>query len=223
MLRHAELKYYSPDDRFVNVTAVSDDIIGIRDDGSIISMKKGEIKKRGFAMFTHGLIDLYNGMPKPYKDVIGLKDDGTIEFLETDLYSKYLPKDQGFVSIASGWSHILALKANGTLYNITFAITNSFGLISNTPKGCNFIAIAACCGNSAALTNDGFICVWGEECDKMRKTYLEDCIDITMSNRIIVGLKSNGDIVKYLIWDKSLSVRKYNYQTTYRVVKTSYF
>ena len=58
-------KYYSPDDRFVNITAVNEDVIAIRSDGSIKSMRKGEMKKRGFVMFTKGTSMLH-------KNVIGL-------------------------------------------------------------------------------------------------------------------------------------------------------
>ncbi len=205
-------KYYSPDDRFVNITVVNEDIIAIRSDGSIISMKRGEIKKRGFVMFT-------NGSSNFHEDVIGLKDDGTIEFLEDEefTHNENLPKGSDYVSIASEWSHILALKTDGTLYSKTSFLTDDFAMISNTPKGNNFIAISVCYDNSAALTDDGIIHLWGRGCDKTREISAKDCIDIAMSDEMIVGLTSNGDIIKYLLPDvmdryASPIIRSYKFQ-----------
>ncbi len=188
-------KYYSPDDRFVNITAVNEDVIAIRSDGSIKSMKKGEIKKKGFVMFTKGTSMLH-------KNVIGLKNDGTIEYLDL-ADNDNLPEGSDYVSIASGRSHILTLKSDGTLYSKTFISKDEYGVISDTPKGDNFIAIDACYHNSAALTDDGIIHLWGDynRYGKMGEIVEKDCIDIAISDRIIIGLMSNGDIVKYLLPD----------------------
>ena len=193
LLKHFELKYYSPDDRFVSVTAIHDDVIGIRLNGSIISMKKGEIKKKGFVMFTMftgGLID-------QLENVIGLKDDGTIEFPETDLYKDCLPWGSKYVSIASGYSHILTLREDGSLYTLNYSMLDPCSSLDNIPNGSNFISIAAADEYSAALTDNGIIYLWGGGYSEMRRIYSKDCIDIAMSNRIIVGLKTNGDIVKF--------------------------
>ncbi len=199
MLKHInieffEWKYYSSDDRFVNITVVNDDdVIAIRSDGSIKSMKKGEMKKKGFVMFTNGPFMLHG-------NVIGLKDDGTIEYLDTE-GDDILPKGSDYVSIASGRSHILTLKADGTLYSKEFTSTDESGVISDTPEGDNFIAIDAFYHNSAALTDDGIIHLWGDRYSKMGKIVAKDCIDIAISDRIIIGLKSNGDIIKYPLPD----------------------
>ena len=184
--------YYSPDDRFINITVVNEDVIGIRSDGSIKSMKKGEIKKKGFIMFANGPLDFYG-------DVIGLKDDGSIDFLYGKSDSRQLPKGSDYVSISSGWSHILALKTDGSLYSTEFFSIDPDldGVISNTPKGNNFIAISAHYGISAALTDDETIYVWGCRFNSVKIFSAKDCVDISMSNIIIIGLKSNGDIIIY--------------------------
>ena len=179
-----DLKYYIPDE-----TAINEDVIATKSNETIILMLKRAMKKRGFVMFTHGLDN--------YKHIIGLKKDGTIEFLETDINNNCLPKGSDFISVVSGWLHILALRANGTICVKEFGVNDSWGLNSNAPDANNFIAIAACDGNSAALTDDGIIYVWGKGYDKMEKISAKDCIDIVMSDEMIVGLTSNGDAVGY--------------------------
>ena len=126
-----------------------------------------------------------------------MKRDGTIGFLEAYSHREYFPKDSNFVSIASGGSHILALKENGTLYNKTFANRDDSGVIYNTPKGNNFVAIAAYGGNSAALTDNEIVYVWGVGYDKAGKYLAKNCVDIVMFDRIIVGLTFNGSVVRY--------------------------
>nr|QBK92825.1 MAG: hypothetical protein LCPAC401_04630 [Pithovirus LCPAC401] len=184
------MEYYTPDESgFISVTAVNDDVIAIRSDESVKSMKKGELKKKGFVMFT-------GAMSNYCIDIIGLKNDGTIDFLETDSHKEYLPRGSDYISVATGYLHILALKIDGTICT-TRPITDSFGLIFNTPKGDNFIAIAARRGNSAALTDNGVICIWGKGYDEMKTISAKDCIDVIMSDEKIIGLTSNGDVVEY--------------------------
>nr|QBK92845.1 MAG: hypothetical protein LCPAC401_04830 [Pithovirus LCPAC401] len=197
--QHLTMKYYTPDESdFVSVTAVNDDVIAIRSDGSVKSMKKGEMKKKGFVMFT-------GSMSNYCMSIIGLKSDGTIDFLEIDSHTEYLPKGSDYISVATGYLHILALKIDGTICT-TRPITDSFGLISNTPKEDNFIAIAARRGNSVALTDNGVICIWGKGYDEMKTIPAKDCIDIIMSDEKIIGLTSNGDVVKYPLPAGSLMI-----------------
>ena len=161
----------------------------------------GAIKSKNFSKFFR--IDPSNKL---------LKRDGTIEFLETDINDNCLPKGSDYISVATGWLHILALRSNGTICVKQFTVNDSWGLNSNAPNSNNFIAIAAHDGNAAALTDDGIICVWGKGCDKMKKISAKDCIDIVMSDRIIVGLTSNGNAVRYSLLDRSLSIfTSYNF------------
>ncbi len=189
-------KYYSTDDRFVNITVVDEDVIAIRSNGTIKSMKRGEMKKKGFVMFTNGPLDFYG-------DIIGLKYDGSIDFLYEKSDSRKLPEGSDYVSIASGRSHILTLKADGTLYSKSFTSTDEYGVIFDTPKGDNFIAIDACYHNSSALTDDGIIHLWGNynRYCKMEEIVAKKCIDIAISDRAIVGLMSDGNIIRYLLPD----------------------
>ncbi len=188
--QHLTMEYYSPDETgFINVTAVNDDVIAIRSDGSVKSMEKGEMEKKGFVMFT-------GGMSNYCMSIIGLKSDGTIDFLGTDLCKEYLPKGSDHISVASGYLHILTLRINGTICT-TRPIEDAFSLIANTPKEDNFIAIAARRTNSAALTDDGVICIWGKGYNEVKTISAKDCIDIIMSDKKIIGLTSNEDVVEY--------------------------
>nr|QBK94077.1 MAG: regulator of chromosome condensation protein [Pithovirus LCPAC406] len=184
-LNFRELRYYSPDEpSFVNATEIDKDIISIKSDGTVISMLKGEMKKKDFIMLTRGLDN--------YDHIIGLKKNGTIEFLEPDINDNCLPKGSDYISVASGWLHIISLRSNGTICVKEFGVNDSWGLTANTPSGNNFIAVAACDGNSCALTNDGVIYVWGRGYDEMKEFSAKDCINIIISNRIIIGLTLDG-------------------------------
>ena len=62
--------------------------------------------------------------------------------------------------------NILALKIDGTICTTNCTEKDYFSTIYNTPKGNN---IASYYYNSAALSDDGIIHVWGKRHDTVRK------------------------------------------------------
>jgi alpha-tubulin suppressor-like RCC1 family protein len=69
-----------------------------------------------------------------------------------------VPEGTGFVAIAAGVDHALALKKDGSIVSWGH---DGYGQVSNTPEGNDFTAIAAGSTHGLALRNDGSITIWG--------------------------------------------------------------
>ena len=83
-----------------------------------------------------------------------LRNDGTNRSSNENRYNQLdnIPQDNGYVAIACGQSHSVALKNDGTIWN----------QLDGVPIDGGYVAIA--CGHihSVALKNDGTIKSWGD-------------------------------------------------------------
>ena len=68
-----------------------------------------------------------------------------------------LPTGTGFVEVAAGANHSVALRCDGSL--VTWGIDGN-GLVRDTPTGAEFDAVAAGSGHSVALKSDGSLVSW---------------------------------------------------------------
>ncbi len=210
-------EHYSPDEAgFISVTVVGKDFIGVKSDGTIKSMMNGIINLPKFIMFTPYGID----------GILGLKNDGTIEFL--DIGTSFLSKHLDFLP-----KYLDSLPELPRYLNSLFSFFPRN--LNSLPKHPEFISIAAGCSHILALREDGtihtipdssldpfgiishtpqcsnFIAIAAFEetsaaltddgivyvwRETCVKLEAKECVDITMNCEKIVGLKSNGNIVE---------------------------
>ncbi|MHC4479010.1 MAG: right-handed parallel beta-helix repeat-containing protein [Planctomycetota bacterium] len=94
-----------------------------------------------------------------------------------------LPPGGDFVAIAAGFSHSLALKADGSLI--------SWGANSNVPAGNDFVDIACGYGYSLGLRSDGSVVSWSTSSNVLADG---DCVGIAAGRGFSLALKSDGSI-----------------------------
>ncbi len=70
------------------------------------------------------------------------------------------PAGTGFVAVAAGRYHSLALRADGSIASWG---SNDSGEVSGTPAGTGFVAVAAGANHSLALRAHGSIAAWGRD------------------------------------------------------------
>ncbi len=90
-----------------------------------------------------------------------LQSNGSIRIL---WYNRHIPiprilKDNKFISISAGESHLMALKSDGSI--VCWSRDNIICFIA--PEGNDFVAISAGWYHSCALKSDGSIVSWGRD------------------------------------------------------------
>jgi len=111
---------------------------------------------------------------------------GGNEFGQADV-----PTGNGFLAIAAGYSHSLALKSDGSIVGWG---DNAYGQI-DPPDGNDFVAIAAGTWHSLALKSDGSIVGWGyNSFGQATPPAGNDFVDIAAGAWHSLALKSDGSI-----------------------------
>jgi len=108
---------------------------------------------------------------------------------ETDV-----PAGDGFVAVAAGYSHSLALKSDGSIVGWG---GNSQGQI-NVPSGTDFVAIAAGHSHSLALKSNGSLVGWGSNGHgEIDVPAGNDYVAIAAHGGSNTALKSDGSVVSW--------------------------
>ena len=98
------------------------------------------------------------------------------------------PEGGGYVAIAAGSGHSLALHSDGTLAAWG---DNSFTQC-DIPPDSNFVAITAGHRHSLAIRSDGSLAAWGDNGDGQCNVPFDNFVDIAGGAFYSLGLRSNG-------------------------------
>ncbi len=171
---------------FVYAAATNENVICIRSDDTIKTIKDGESKEKDFVMFVSSTYG---------ESVVGLKHDGTLHYFGKNS-GDALPTNSNIVSISLGNYHMIGLTLDGTLISTLFSYNNGRSLVNNTPPGSDFIAIFAGENHSIALKECGIGYIWGEGYNGAAGFGFEKCTDIVLKDRTIIGMTPDGNIVR---------------------------
>jgi hypothetical protein len=100
----------------------------------------------------------------------------------------------GVVTAAGGWSHIVALKSNGTV--VEWDVDNPPAVV---PGLSNIVAVAAGGEHSVALKADGTVVAWGQNFFGQTNVPadLSDVVAISASENLSVALKRDGTLAAW--------------------------
>jgi N6-adenosine-specific RNA methylase IME4 len=106
------------------------------------------------------------------------------------------PTANGFVQVAAGYWHSVALKSDGTLVSWGY---DAYGQVSNTPTTNDFTQVSAGELHSVALKSDGTLVSWGTNADgRVSDTpTTNDFTQVSAGERHSVALKSDGSLVTW--------------------------
>jgi alpha-tubulin suppressor-like RCC1 family protein len=136
-----------------------------------------------------------------YGHSLALKLDGTVIGWGSNTYGQINVPSGTYSAIAAGRFHSLGLRTDGSLVSWGSDVN---GLVSNTPAGNNFVAVAASTAgfgsrtgfNSMALRSDGSVVCWGKnDFGQISNIPIEnDFIAIAVGPSHCEALRSNGTI-----------------------------
>lgn len=126
---------------------------------------------------------------------LGLKTDGTVISAWDDKYEPYekyaLDHQTDIIAVAAGYSHAVALKADGTVIAIP-----SRPDYCNVSDWNNIVSIAAGYECTAAIKADGTVVAVGVDDDVLLEmSSWTNIVDIAVDNSLVVGLCADGTVV----------------------------